>query len=104
MAARCRKQAELTHEIAHVDHKTYPARQPITNLGDLPDVDFNAFASRGQARWIEQPGMGTRCEPVKGSYETLVGSDTKVDVNTGMVAAGRLQSLLDSRAGQPDLA
>ena len=33
---------------------------------------------------------------VKG-YETLVDSDTTVDVNTGMVAAGRLQSLMDSR-------
>ena len=33
---------------------------------------------------------------VKGN-ETLVDSDTKVDVNTGMVAAGRLQSLVDSR-------
>ena len=31
------------------------------------------------------------------SYETLVDSDTKVDVNTGIVAAGRLQSLTDSR-------
>ena len=31
------------------------------------------------------------------SYETLVDSDTKVDVNTGMVAAARLQSLIDSR-------
>ena len=31
------------------------------------------------------------------SYETLVDSNTKVDVNTGMVAAGRLQSLIDSR-------
>jgi hypothetical protein len=31
------------------------------------------------------------------SYETLVDSHTKVDVNTGMVAAGRLQSLIDSR-------
>ena len=29
--------------------------------------------------------------------ETLVDSDTKVDVNTGIVAAGRLQSLIDSR-------
>jgi hypothetical protein len=40
---------------------------------------------------------------VKG-YETLVDSDTKVDVNTGMIAAGRLQALIDSRAGQPDIA
>ena len=31
------------------------------------------------------------------SYETLVDSDTRVDVNTGIVAAGRLQSLTDSR-------
>ena len=31
------------------------------------------------------------------SYETLVDSNTKVDVNTGMIAAGRLQSLIDSR-------
>jgi hypothetical protein len=39
---------------------------------------------------------------VKG-YETLVDSDTKVDVNTGMVAAGRLQSLIDSRDYSRDL-
>ena len=31
------------------------------------------------------------------SYETLVDSNTKVDVHTGMLAAGRLQSLIDSR-------
>jgi len=37
------------------------------------------------------------------SYETLVDSDTKVDVNTGMVAAGRLQSLIDSRDYLHDL-
>ena len=32
------------------------------------------------------------------SYETLVDSDTEVDVNTGMIAAGRLQALIESRA------
>ena len=37
------------------------------------------------------------------SYETLVDSDTKVDVNTGIVAAGRLQSLMDSRDYSHDL-
>ena len=31
------------------------------------------------------------------SYETLVDSDTRVDVNTGIVAVSRLQSLIDSR-------
>jgi len=30
-------------------------------------------------------------------YETLVDSETKVDVNTGMIAAGRLQALIESR-------
>ena len=34
---------------------------------------------------------------VKG-YETLVDSDTKVDVSTAMIAAGRLQALIESRA------
>ena len=37
------------------------------------------------------------------SYETLVDSNTKVDVNTGIVAAGRLQSLIDSRDYEPRL-
>jgi hypothetical protein len=36
-------------------------------------------------------------------YETLVDPHTKVDVNTGMIAAGRLQSLIDSRADQSEL-
>ena len=31
------------------------------------------------------------------SYETLVDSDTSVDVNTGIVAASRLQAVIDSR-------
>jgi hypothetical protein len=38
------------------------------------------------------------------SYETLVDSDTKADVNTGIVAAGRLQSLIDSRDHSIDIA
>ena len=37
------------------------------------------------------------------SYETLVDSNTKVDVNTGIVAARRLQSLIDSRDYSHDL-
>ena len=37
------------------------------------------------------------------SYETLVGSNAGVDVNMGMVAAGRLQSLIDSRDYSRDL-
>lgn len=37
------------------------------------------------------------------SYETLVDSDTKVDVHTGILAAGRLQSLMDSGDDGRDL-
>ncbi len=37
------------------------------------------------------------------SYENLVDSNTKVDVHTGIVAAGRLQSLIDSREYSHDL-
>ena len=40
---------------------------------------------------------------IKG-YETLVDSGTKVDVGTGMVAAARLQALIDSRAGRTSMA
>ena len=37
-------------------------------------------------------------------YETLVDPGTTVDVNTGMLAAGRLQALVESRAGETSLA
>ena len=40
---------------------------------------------------------------VKG-YETLVDSDTEVDVNTGMIAVGRLQALIESRASGTSMA
>ena len=38
------------------------------------------------------------------SYETLVDSDTKIDVHTGILATGRLQSLIDSRDYSVDIA
>jgi hypothetical protein len=40
---------------------------------------------------------------VKG-YESLVDPDTKVDVNIGILAASRLQELIDSRAGKTSIA
>ena len=60
---------------------------------------------RAQANGVDfVEGVATAITPIAffetvmvKSYETLVDSDTKVDVNTGMVAAGRLQSLIDSR-------
>ena len=38
------------------------------------------------------------------SYETLVDSDTRVDVNTGIVAASRLQAVIGSRDYSIDIA
>jgi hypothetical protein len=38
------------------------------------------------------------------SYETLVDSNTRVDVNTGMIAAARLQSLIETRDASRDIA
>ena len=38
------------------------------------------------------------------AYETLVDPHTIVDVNTGMLAAGRLQALIESRAGEMSMA
>jgi hypothetical protein len=36
------------------------------------------------------------------AFESLIDPDTKVDVGVGMVAAGRLQALLDTRTEKPD--
>jgi hypothetical protein len=66
-------------------------------------------AKENNADFVE--GVATAITPmafletvmVKG-YEALVDPDTTVDVKTGMIAAGRLQELNDSRAGQPDMA
>jgi hypothetical protein len=38
------------------------------------------------------------------SYDTLVDSDTRVDVNTGIVAASRLQAVIRSRDYSIDIA
>ena len=65
-------------------------------------------AKANSVKFIE--GVATALTPIAffetvmvKSYETLVDSDTKVDVNTGIVAAGRLQSLIDSGDDGRDL-
>ena len=64
------------------------------------------FERRAQQNGVDfVKGVATAITPmafyetvmVKG-YETLVDSDTTVDVSTGMIAAGRLQALIQSRA------
>jgi hypothetical protein len=37
-------------------------------------------------------------------YETLLAADTKVDVQTAMAAASKLQAIIESREGQADAA
>jgi hypothetical protein len=37
-------------------------------------------------------------------YQTLVDSDPKVDVNTGIIVAGRFQALIESRASRTGMA
>jgi hypothetical protein len=56
-------------------------------------------------------GVATALTPVayfetvlEKAYESLVNSDTKVDVNTGMTAAARLQAYIDSHSEQADIA
>ncbi len=83
---------------------------PVQNVGRAIYRDI--LERRAQENQIDfVNGLATAITPmgfletvmVKG-YETLVDSDTKVDVKTGMIAAARLQALIDSRAGQPDIA
>ena len=45
-----------------------------------------------------------RTEASCSSNENLVDPNTTVDVSTGMIAAGRLQALIDSRAGRTSMA
>ena len=70
-----------------------------------PEPPTGRSSNAGQRRTIDFiEGVATALTPIAffetvmvKSYETLVDSNTKVDVNTGIVAAGRLQSLIDSR-------
>ena len=68
----------------------------------------NAGLTANRVDFVE--GVATALTPIAffetvmvKSYETLVDSDTTVDVNTGIVAAGRLQSLIDSGDYDRDL-
>ena len=68
-------------------------------------AQHNSCCQRRKSQYHFVKGVATAITPmafyetvmVKG-YETLVDSGTTVDVNTGMIAAGRLQALIESRA------
>ena len=76
---------------------------PVQNIAKATYREI--LERRAQANRVDfVEGVGTAITPIAffetvmvRSYETLVDSDTRVDVNTGIVAASRLQSLIDSR-------
>jgi hypothetical protein len=83
---------------------------PVQNAARATDREIlERRAREAQIDFVE--GIATAITPmalletvmVKG-YETLVDPDSQVDVKTGMIAACRLQELIDARAGQPDVA
>ena len=91
--------------------RTHAARHyPVQNVAGATYRDI--LEQRAQENRVDfVAGVATALTPlafyetvmVKG-YETLVDSNTKVDVNTGMIAAGRLQSLIESRASGTSMA
>jgi hypothetical protein len=91
-----RRHAERHFPVQNVAKATY--REILERRAEENHVDF-----------IE--GVATAITPialletvmVKG-YETLVDPGTKVDVKTGILAACRLQELIDSREGEVDMA
>jgi hypothetical protein len=91
--------------------RTHAARHyPVQNVAGATYRDI--LEQRAQENRVDfVAGVATALTPlafyetvmVKG-YEALVDSNTKVDVNTGMIAAGRLQSLIESRASGTSMA
>ncbi len=85
-----RNHAARHFPVQNVARATY--RQILERRAEENGVDFvNAVATAITPMAFFETVMA------KG-YETLVDPDTKVDVNTGMVAAGRLQALIESHA------
>jgi hypothetical protein len=82
--------------VQNVARATY--RQILERRAEENGIDFvNAVATAITPMAFFETVM------VKG-YATLVDSETKVDVSTGMIAAGRLQTLLESRASGTSMA
>jgi hypothetical protein len=90
-----RRHAERHFPVQNVAKATY--REILERRAKENSVDFvDAVATAITPMALLETVM------VRG-YETLVDPDTKVDVKTGMLAACRLQELIDSREGQPDI-
>jgi hypothetical protein len=91
-----RRHAERHFPVQNVAKATY--REILERRAKESSVDF----IEGVANAITPMAL-LETLMVRG-YETLVDPGTKVDVKTGMLAACRLQELIDSRADQPDMA
>ena len=72
-------------------------------------TSWNGRARENAVDFVE--GVATALTPIAffetfmvKSYETLVDSDTRIDVNTGIVAASRLQAVIGSRDYSIDIA
>ena len=90
-----RRHAERHFPVQNVARATY--REILERRAKENSVDF----VEGVATAITPMAL-LETVMVRG-YETLVDPGTKVDVKTGMLAACRLQELIDSREGQPDI-
>ena len=90
-----RRHAERHFPVQNVARATY--REILERRAKENSVDF----VEGVATAITPMAL-LETVMVKG-YATVVDPDTKVDVKTGMLAACRLQELIDSREGEPDI-
>ena len=87
---------------------TSPVRHCARELSDSP-IELGRQRQPLQIDFVE--GVATALTPmalyetimVRG-YETLIAQDTTVDVKTAMLAAGRLQAMVESRAGELSMA
>jgi hypothetical protein len=91
-----RRHAERHFPVQNVARATY--REILERRAQENSVDF----VEGVATAITPMAL-LETVMVK-SYETVVDPDTKIDAKTGMLAACRLQELIDSREGQVDMA
>jgi hypothetical protein len=82
--------------VQNVAKATY--RAILENRAKQNGIDFINGVASAITPWAYYETVMVR------GYETLVDPDTKVDVNTGMIAAGRLQALIESRASGTSIA
>jgi hypothetical protein len=97
-ARTCLESGVLRQSICHYQKRRATYRDIWERRARENQIDF----IEGVAATALTPMAFLETVMVK-SYETLVDSDTKVDVNTGIVAVGRLKSLIDSRDYSHDL-